>query len=182
MSDFIFELSDTEKEYLKKIAFLSIRSGFGKGTRFPEPPTDRMTEKLGAFVTLKKGEKLRGCIGNIIGDHPLWKTIIKMAAQAAFNDPRFPPLKNEELDHVSLEISIISPMQPLDDPGKIVPGRDGLLIRKKGASGLLLPQVATEWGWDRETFLGHTCRKAGLPENCWKEPDTEIYWFQAVVF
>ena len=182
MSDFVFELSAAEKEYLKEVALLSIRSGFGKGTAFPEPPTPKLEEKLGAFVTLKKGQRLRGCIGNIIGEGPLWKTIIKMAAQAAFNDPRFPPLKQEELDLVSLEISILSPLLILSDPDKIKPGRDGLLIRRNGATGLLLPQVATEWGWDRETFLGQTCRKAGLPQNCWKEPDTEIYWFQAVVF
>ncbi len=182
MSDFIFEVSDDEKAFLKQIALLSIRSGFEKEIEFPEPPTEKMREKLGAFVTLKMNGRLRGCIGHIIGDRPLWKTIIKMAAQAAFNDPRFPPLRKTELDKIHMEISILSPLQPVDDPGKIVPGRHGLLIRKKGASGLLLPQVATEWGWDRKTFLSHTCRKAGLPDKCWKDQDTEIFCFQAVVF
>ena len=181
MSDFIFEINDNEKKYLKQIALLSIRARFEE-IEYPKPPTEKMTEKLGAFVTLKKGDRLRGCIGHIAGDSPLWKTIIRMAPQAAFNDPRFAPLKKEELDQVHLEISILSPLQPLDDPSKIVPGRDGLLIRKGGSTGLLLPQVAAEWGWDRETFLAHTCRKAGLQADCWKEPATEIFWFQAIVF
>ncbi|MFP4085000.1 MAG: AmmeMemoRadiSam system protein A [Desulfonatronovibrio sp.] len=182
MSDFVFELNDKEKKYLKQIALLSIRSRFENGLEFPEPPTSKMTGKLGAFVTLKIDGRLRGCIGHIVGDLPLWKTIIKMAAQAAFNDPRFPPLREKELDKIELEISILSPLQLVDDPTRIVPGKHGLLIRKGGASGLLLPQVALEWNWDRETFLGHTCQKAGLTSNCWQDPDTEIYWFQAVVF
>lgn len=182
MSDFVFELNENEKKYLKNIARLSIRSRFEKGLDFPEPPTPKMTDKLGAFVTLKIDDRLRGCIGHIVGDLPLWKTIIQMADQAAFNDPRFPPLSEKELDRIELEISILSPLQLVDDPSLIVPGKHGLLIRKGGASGLLLPQVALEWNWDRKTFLAHTCQKAGLTSNCWQDPDTEIYWFQAVVF
>ncbi len=182
MSDFIFELSENEKKFLKRLAVLSIRSRFEKGIEFPEPPNYKMTEKLGAFVTLKKDGRLRGCIGNIVGDSPLWETIINLAAQSAFNDPRFPPLKKEELDLVDIEISVLSPLQSLDDPAKIVPGRHGLLISKGGSRGLLLPQVATEWGWDRETFLSHTCRKAGLADDCWKDPETKMHWFQAIVF
>jgi AmmeMemoRadiSam system protein A len=182
MSEFIFELSENEKKFLKRIALLSIRASFEKEIEFPDPPNQKMTEKLGAFVTLKKGGRLRGCIGHIIGDRPLWETIIQMAAQAAFNDPRFPPLKKEELDSVEIEVSVLSPLEPVDDPAEIMPGQDGLLISQKGLRGLLLPQVATEWGWDRETFLGQTCRKAGLAYDCWKEPDTEILRFQAIVF
>jgi uncharacterized protein len=182
MSEFIFELSENEKKFLKRIALLSIRSRFEKEIEFPDPPNQKMTERLGAFVTLKKGGRLRGCIGHIIGDRPLWETIIKMAAQAAFNDPRFPPLKKEELDSVEIEISVLSPLKPVDNPAEIMPGQDGLLISQKGLRGLLLPQVATECGWDRETFLGQTCRKAGLAYDCWKDPDTEILSFQAIVF
>jgi AmmeMemoRadiSam system protein A len=182
MSEFIFELSENEKKFLKRVALLSIRSRFEKEIEFPDPPNHKMTERLGAFVTLKKGGRLRGCIGHIIGDRPLWKTIIKMAAQAAFNDPRFPPLKREEIDSVEIEISVLSPLEPVDDPAEIVPGQDGLLISQKGLRGLLLPQVASEWGWDRETFLGQTCCKAGLAFDCWKEPDTQIFRFQAIVF
>ncbi len=182
MPDFIFELTEIEKKYLKHIAMLSIRARFEKGIEVPEPPTEKMREKLGAFVTLKIKGRLRGCIGHISGDQALWKTITRMAVQAAFHDPRFPPLSRDELDSVQMEISILSPLLPLDDPEKIEPGKHGLLIQRTGASGLLLPQVAAEWGWDRNTFLSHTCRKAGLEDSCWKDPQTELYWFQAAVF
>ena len=182
MSDFQFDITKEEKTYLKQLAFLSIKSKFDKTVILPEPPTEKMREKLGAFVTLKIEKRLRGCIGHIVGDLPLWKTIKQMASQAAFNDPRFPPLTEAELSVVAMEISILSPLESLDDPEKLVPGRHGLFVRKGSASGLLLPQVALEWGWDRKTFLAHTCRKAGLAEGCWKDTDTELYWFQAVVF
>ena len=182
MAEFHFDLTDEEKTYLKQLAFLSIKSKFDRTVVLPDPPTEKMREKLGAFVTLKVRKRLRGCIGHIVGDLPLWKTVKQMASQAAFNDPRFPPLTEEEFSTIAMEISILSPLEPLDDPEKVVPGRHGLLIRKGVASGLLLPQVAIEWGWDREAFLAHTCRKAGLNAGCWKDPDTELYWFQAVIF
>lgn len=182
MSGFVFELSQQEKEFLKDIAWLSIRSRFGHISEFPEPPTPVMSEKLGAFVTLKIKGRLRGCIGNIMGDRPLWKTIVRMAAEAAFNDPRFPPLTEQESGLADMEISILSPLSRVDNLELIEPGKHGLMLINGGASGLLLPQVATEWGWDRVNFLENTCRKAGLSKDCWKDPDTEIYWFQAVVF
>ncbi|WP_028574382.1 AmmeMemoRadiSam system protein A [Desulfonatronovibrio hydrogenovorans] len=182
MSEFELELTREEKDFLKETALQGIRSGFEPGLTFPDPPTEKLKEKLGAFVTLKKRGMLRGCIGNIVADTPLWKTIARMGVQAAFNDPRFPPLKKSELEEISLEISILSPLVPVDDLEKIEPGRHGLLIRKGPYSGLLLPQVAREYGWDRETFLSQTCGKAGLDRSCWKDPDTEIFWFVAVVF
>lgn len=182
MSDFVFKLTDSEKKFLKAVALLSIRSKFQDGVIFPDPPTGRMQEKLGAFVTLKIKGRLRGCIGNIMGDAPLWKTVIKMAAQSAFNDPRFPPLTEEESELIEFEISILSPLTLVDDPLSIVPGKHGLLIRKGRHSGLLLPQVAVEWKWNREQFLSNTCLKAGLSQECWKDKGTEIFWFQAEVF
>ncbi|WP_045216922.1 AmmeMemoRadiSam system protein A [Desulfonatronovibrio magnus] len=182
MSDFTFELSAQEKDYLKQLAWLSIKVAFEENINYPEPPTEKMKEKLGAFVTLKIKGKLRGCIGHIIGDKPLWKTIIRMASQAAFHDPRFPPLQKAELNSINLEISILSPLSKVDNPQDIVPGKHGLLIRQGAHSGLLLPQVAVEWKWDRNTFLANTCRKAGLLDNCWQDPNTEIFWFQAAVF
>ncbi len=183
MSSFVFEISTQEQEYLKELAFLSIKSRLeGSEPDYPLPPSDKLKENLGAFVTLKIQGKLRGCIGNIVGEGPLWKTIIRMAREAAFNDPRFPELTPGELEQVELEISILSPLEPVPDTTLIEPGRHGLVVRKGPYSGLLLPQVAQEWGWDRETFLAHTCRKAGLHENCHKDRDVEIFWFQAVVF
>ncbi|WP_457572429.1 AmmeMemoRadiSam system protein A [Desulfovulcanus sp.] len=183
MDNFVFDLTDEEKNYLKELAFLSIKSSLeGQEINFPQPPTEKLNEHFGAFVTLKINGLLRGCIGHIVGDEPLWQIIIKMAREAAFEDPRFPPLSKAELDRVEIEISILSPLQKVVDLNKIVPGKHGLLVHKGCNSGLLLPQVATEWGWDRQTFLAHTCQKAGLPANCWQDPDTEIYWFEALVF
>ncbi len=136
----------------------------------------------GAFVTLKKNGRLRGCIGNIVGRYPLAETVARMAVAAAFQDPRFPPLRREEWEHISIEISALTPLRRIHDPEEIQVGTHGILIRRAGRSGVLLPQVATEYGWDRKTFLEYTCRKAGLPTSAWKDPDTEIYIFSAEVF
>ncbi len=183
MSSFVFELTREEKDYLKELAFLSISSKLeGYEPDFPDPPSTKLQEHLGAFVTLKIQGQLRGCIGHIIGDQPLGKTIINMAREAAFRDPRFPPLKAREFESLELEISILSPLEPVPDIEQIEPGKHGLVIRKGPHSGLLLPQVAQEMGWDRQTFLAHTCQKAGLPSDCFQDKNTEIYWFQAVVF
>ena len=183
MSSFVFEISTQEQNYLKELAFLSIKSRLeGYKPDYPLPPSDKLKENLGAFVTLKIKGKLRGCIGNIVGEGPLWKTIIRMAREAAFNDPRFPELTPGEMQQLELEISILSPLEPVPDINMIEPGRHGLVVRKGPYSGLLLPQVPLEWGWDRETFLAQTCRKAGLSADCHKDQDVEIFWFQAVVF
>ncbi len=184
MGNFEFTLTEQEKDYLRNLAWESISSRLGmrEEQEFTPPVSDRMEEKLGAFVTLKKNGRLRGCIGNVVGDIPLWKTIIKMAESAAFEDPRFPPINKDEFTQLEIEISILSPFERVEDIQAIEPGRDGLLVRKSWHSGLLLPQVATEWGWDRETFLAQTCQKAGLRGDCWKDTQTEIFWFQAEVF
>lgn len=141
-----------------------------------------LLEKRGAFVTLTKEGKLRGCIGRIDASHPLTETVSQMAIEAAFNDPRFAPLRREELPIVLLELSILSPLKKLTDPQTIQVGRDGLLIQQGFASGLLLPQVAKEYHWTREEFLENTCYKAGLPAEAWKEEGTELYTFTAEIF
>jgi hypothetical protein len=105
-----------------------------------------------------------------------------MAGSAAFRDPRFPPLTEDEFRRVEYEISILSPIEPCPDPERIEVGRHGLIMSRGARSGLLLPQVPVEWHWDRETFLGQTCFKAGLPRDAWKDPDTAIFWFEAEVF
>jgi hypothetical protein len=186
MSDnFKFDLTDEEKTYLKDLVRLSIASGL-KGeraeTEIPEPPTAHLRETLGAFVTLTKSRELRGCIGNVQGRGQLYKTVWEMARAAAFDDPRFSPLSVEEFEGIKFEISILSAIEVCPDPKLIEVGRHGLIIRKGMYSGLLLPQVAVEWGWNREQFLEHTCNKAGLHPDAWKEPDTLIFWFEAVVF
>lgn len=185
MSDFRFELTDEEKQYLKELVVQSITYGLNpSGGPFgpPEPPTDKLKEHLGAFVTLKIRGRLRGCIGNVQGSGELFRTVWNMAQSAAFQDPRFPPLSEEEFAQVEYEISILSPIEVCPDPEKVEVGRHGLIMSRGGRSGLLLPQVPVEWNWDRETFLAQTCTKAGLPRTAWKEPDTTIFWFEAVVF
>jgi hypothetical protein len=181
---FGFSLNDEEKKYLKELVFASIRQNLypEENVVLPEPPTDKLRENLGAFVTLKVGGRLRGCIGHVVGDRPLNETVARMAKSAAFQDPRFPPLSRGEFDNVDVEISILSPVVECPDPVKIEVGRHGLIIRKGSHQGLLLPQVAAEWGWDRETFLGHTAMKAGLPAEAWKDPEAKIFWFEAEVF
>ena len=185
MSDgFRFSLTDQEKDYLKELARTAIRLRLfpERGEGLAPPPTDTLRRHYGAFVTLKKRGRLRGCIGHVVGDRPLWETISRMAQSAAFGDPRFPPVKAGEYDDLDLEISILSPLEECPDPDLVQVGRHGLVVRKGMQSGLLLPQVPVEWQWDRETFLDHTCLKAGLPETAWKEADTTILWFEAVVF
>ncbi|MDQ7031946.1 MAG: AmmeMemoRadiSam system protein A [Desulfonauticus sp.] len=183
MDNFNFHLSQEEKDYLKKIARLSmIEELSGKKINYPPPVSKKLTSSLGAFVTLKKNGDLRGCIGQVIAQDPLWKTIIAMAKEAAFKDPRFSPVQLEELEELEIEISILSPLEKVTNLEQVEPGKHGLLIRKGFYSGLLLPQVATEWGWDRKTFLEQTCFKAGLDKDCYLDKDVEIYFFQAEVF
>lgn len=185
MSDFRFDLTDQEKDYLRQLVVQSISHGLGspEAPSGPsDPPTDKLREHLGAFVTLKIGGRLRGCIGNVQGSGELFRTVWNMAQSAAFEDPRFPSLDEREFEAVEYEISILSPIEPCPDPERVEVGRHGLIMSRNGRSGLLLPQVPVEWGWDRETFLAQTCVKAGLPRNAWKDPGTAIFWFEAVVF
>ncbi|MBN2079556.1 MAG: AmmeMemoRadiSam system protein A [Spirochaetes bacterium] len=140
------------------------------------------TNECGAFVTLHERGKLRGCIGYIQGVKPIPEAVTDMAQAAAFRDPRFPPLAGEEFDRIDIEISILSPIEEVKEVSDIVVGRDGLIISHGHRSGLLLPQVATEQGWDLRTFLEHTCYKAGLPGDAWRIDGTRIEKFSAQVF
>jgi len=176
------KLSPEEKEQLKGLARESIESVlFGKN-RTDFQPTGLMREKCGAFVTIKNKEDLRGCIGYIKGFLPLHETIREMAVQAAFHDPRFDPLRAEEWKDIDIEISVLTPMKKIRDVHEIEVGVHGLYIEKGYYSGLLLPQVAGEYHWDRIAFLEHTCYKAGLPKDAWKSKDAEVYIFSAEVF
>ena len=141
-----------------------------------------LVEERGAFVTLMKQGNLRGCIGTFESDEPLYKTIGHMAQQAAFSDPRFPPLVSDEFDKLDIEISVLTPMVRIYNPDSVTVGRDGLYIRQGLRAGVLLPQVPVEYGWDRRKFLEQTCLKAGLPQDAWKSDRTELYTFQAEIF
>ena len=137
----------------------------------------------GAFVSLhtKDGE-LRGCIGSIYPMAPLCEAVVSSAVNAAFRDPRFPELNKAELANVELEISVMGPLEPVTDASEVEVGRDGLIVSRGRQAGLLLPQVATDFGWDRETFLRQTCVKAGLPPDSWRSPECRIERFSAEVF
>lgn len=151
-----------------------------------EVPTVKLSDALraecGAFVTLHKAGRLRGCIGQIAAARPLVETIAEVAVSSAFDDPRFPPVKEGEAPQLSIEISVLSPFRVVTDPEEVTVGKHGVLLRKGSRSGLLLPQVATEQGWDREELLDHTCVKAGLPMGSWRESGTRIEVFSAFVF
>lgn len=183
MNAFQLVLTDEEKRFCKDLIRYVIAHHLGQAEG-PEPAlaSETLNMELGAFVTLKRQGRLRGCIGNVVGNGPLVATIERMAGAAAFEDPRFPPLAAEELADLDIEVSVLGPITPCPDPELIEIGRHGLYIRKSLHSGLLLPQVATEWGWDRETFLDQTCVKAGLPKGSWRKPKVEIWWFEAVIF
>jgi len=176
-------LSEQDKRTLHQIAKTVIENK-ARGKVVPEFKIESaiLKENRGAFVTIQKKGQLRGCIGFIKGYEPLHKTVEKMAAEAAFRDPRFPPVKEKELPELDIEISVLTPLRKISDFNEIEVGKHGIYIIKGGWSGLLLPQVATEYGWNRQTFLEHTCQKAGLPPNAWKEKDTEIYIFSADIF
>src|SRR5664280_1115688 len=137
--------------------------------------SETLKEKRGAFVTLKKRGHLRGCIGYIKAVKPLWEAVQEMAVAAAFHDPRFPSLKSDEIRDLSYEISVLSPLKRIKDINEIEVGKHGLYIVRGYNSGLLLPQVALEYEWDRESFLKETCYKAGLPPQAWMDKETEIY-------
>jgi uncharacterized protein len=146
----------------------------------PEPPSAALFAPGGAFVTLREGRELRGCIGRFEAPGPLYRTISEMARSAAFEDPRFSPLRPEELPRVHVEISVLTPLRPIE-PSEVVVGRHGLYVVRGFYRGVLLPQVATEQGWDAETFLSETCRKAGLPREAWRK-GASVFGFEAFVF
>ena len=175
-------LNEDEKITALNIARKTIEA-CARGEKVPSvnAPSPVFKEKRGAFVTIHKSGMLRGCIGYIEALKPLGETIAEMAIAASTQDPRFPQVNEKELKEIDIEISVLTPLKKIKTPEEVEVGKHGILIRKGFYSGLLLPQVATEYGWDRKTFLEHTCTKAGLPKNAWQE-DVNIYVFSAQVF
>jgi MEMO1 family protein len=176
-------LNAEEKQRLRQIARKSIEARL----RGEKPPVlgelqGALKEPRGAFVTLKKHGELRGCIGHIVGERPLAETVAEMAEAAAFRDLRFRAVSMSEFPEIEIEISALSRLERIASAERIQVGTHGIVLRRGGQSGLLLPQVATEYGWDRTTFLEQTCRKAGLPKDAWQDRETEIYIFSAEVF
>lgn len=176
-------LSDDEKVSLLALARGAVEAAVGGGGP-PESTlvSDALDTECGAFVTLHKAGRLRGCIGYIRARKPLRQTVVEMAVGAALHDPRFPAVSAAEVPDLDIEISVLSPLEEVTDVSTIEVGVHGLVIQDAAHSGLLLPQVATEQGWDRDTFLEHTCLKAGLPPDSWKRDGVVILKFTAEVF
>ncbi len=177
------KLSNDEKELLLKAARKSISSNFGEVElpQFDPAVHPKLKEDLGAFVTLKINNDLRGCIGFLIGQKPLFETVVEAAKQSAFSDPRFPQLTKEELEKVKIEISVLSHFTSIDSYDEIEVGKHGLLL-DEGGRAVLLPQVATEHNYDRSQFLTSLCHKAGLYGEYWKERVLKLKVFTALVF
>jgi len=178
-------LNQEQRTQLLRIARQAIEAALdGRRAEVDASQLDQtLTRPSGAFVSLHtKDGALRGCIGSIQPVAPLCQAIVSNAVNAAFRDPRFYPLDKDELANVEVEISVMSPIEPVSDVREIEVGRDGLIVSRGSRIGLLLPQVATEYGWDRETFLRQTCVKAGLPPDSWQSDDCRIEKFSAEVF
>ncbi len=183
-------LSDSDGEKLVKTAravvteFLKTKNKMKLDKDFEES----FSSNAGVFVTLNHKSNLRGCIGYALPDKKLYNALQEAAISAATDDPRFPSVAFEELDQITFEVSILTPPQeievsdPQEYPSKVKVGRDGLIVKSGFNSGLLLPQVPKEYGWNEEEFLGHTCEKAGLSKEQWKEKDTKILKFEGIVF
>ncbi|OHD77600.1 MAG: hypothetical protein A3J97_09945 [Spirochaetes bacterium RIFOXYC1_FULL_54_7] len=176
-----FDVNAPDREILLALAREAIVSRLENRSPVWPSHSSALNERRGAFVTIHKRGMLRGCIGRMVADTPLEKAVRDMAMAAAFEDPRFPPLGKSELESINLEISVLSPMEPCR-PDDIIPGIHGAYLTKGYRSGVFLPQVATEQGWDRDTFLEHLCYKASLPSGAYKDPDANLLRFTAVVF
>jgi len=174
-------LTETDQQTLLRMAREALGGymNFAEIPKIPEP-AGALLEPCGAFVTLRKGRNLRGCIGVTAANRPLYITVRECAVWAALHDPRFPPVVKREVRGLNLEISVLSPLSDIA-PEDIEVGRHGLFISRGALRGLLLPQVAVELKWDREQFLEETCRKAGLPPDAWRQ-GARIQAFTAQVF
>ncbi len=176
------ELTREERSAALEIARGALEAHF-RGERGHWPAAGGLAQPRGAFVTLHRREddELRGSIGTMEAERPLAEAVARMAVAAATQDGRFDPVTADELPALRIEISALGPLQPIR-PEEVEVGRHGLLISQGRRRGVLLPQVPVEHGWDRETFLAHTCWKAGLPEDAWRRPGTELLAFTAEVF
>ncbi|MFB6109824.1 MAG: TIGR00296 family protein [Halodesulfurarchaeum sp.] len=180
------ELDTSQGVRAVRYARETVESAVESGSPPPLPESvDPVFEvERGAFVTLEKGDQLRGCIGRPLPEQTAIEAIRAAAVGAATDDPRFRPIESRELDSITVEMSVLTPPETLEtvDPSRITVGRDGLIVSRGGQRGLLLPQVPVDRGWDAETFLAETCRKAGLPGDCWQSSDGRVERFEAQVF
>jgi len=183
-------LSDNDGEILVKTARFAVTEYLmtGKRIALQEDFKSRFSYNSGVFVTLNKANDLRGCIGFTTPEKKLYQSLVDASIASATEDPRFPHVKYEELNDISFEVTVLTPPievkveNTLDYPSKIKVGRDGLIVKWEFGSGLLLPQVPIECGWNEEEFLNHTCEKAGAPQDCWKRKEAKILRFEGIIF
>lgn len=180
-------MNDAQKRTLLKIARDTVETVITAGGPIQKPESDdpELNAHCGCFVTLKNQGQLRGCIGQFTSESPLIELVVEMAKASATGDPRFvaDPITAAELDQLDVEISVLSPLERTNEPLSLRLGIDGIYIKRGGASGCFLPQVATETGWSKEEFLSYCCaHKAGLSPDAWKDMETEVYLFTADVF
>jgi uncharacterized protein (TIGR00296 family) len=183
-------LSEEEGQMLVKTARLVVTKYLkeGKKLELSKDFKSKFSYKSGVFVTLSKEENLRGCIGFPTPDRILHQSLVDAAIASSTEDPRFSPVRYEELNEITFEVTTLtSPVEikakdPDEYPKMIKVGRDGLIVKWEFGAGLLLPQVPVEYGWNEEEFLGHTCEKAGAPSNYWKRKSTMILKFEGIVF
>ena len=184
------QLSDSDGVFLVKTARMAVTEFLSNGKRIKleSEREKKFSFNSGVFVTLKNADGLRGCIGFPIPDKKLSHGIIDAAIAAATEDPRFSPVKTNELNDIVFEVTVLTPpveitvTDPMEYLEKIKVGRDGLIIRNSFSSGLLLPQVPVEYGWNVEEFLQHTCEKAGLEKDTWKTEKVKIEKFEGIIY
>lgn len=176
------KLADSTKKYLLREARRSVSEflgvGFGEEAQLPPENTGALR---GVFVTLRKNGRLRGCVGVMEAKDPLGEAVYRMARAAAFEDGRFPPVTAGELADIDMEITVLSPVEPVT-PENVVAGRDGLYMEYRGRRGVLLPQVPSEMGWGREEFLDNLCVKAGVPAGTWRNDNITLFRFDGIIF
>lgn len=175
-------LNEQQRTTLLRIAREAVEAAARRLPYTPKADDPALHELAGAFVTLKKHGDLRGCIGTIEAHESMLVSVANMARAAALEDYRFPQVTPDEVPHLTISISLLAPARRVTDVNDIEVGVHGLIIEQGTRRGLLLPQVAVEWGWDREEFLDHTCRKAGLPKGSWKGGECKLCSFTAEVF
>ena len=183
-------LSDQDGETIVKTARAAATEYLktGKKINLHEDFKSKFAYNSGVFVTLNKKENLRGCIGFPTPVKKLYQSLVDASIASATEDPRFPQVQYEELNDISFEVTILTPPEeirvtnPREYLAKIKVGRDGLIVKWEFGSGLLLPQVPVEYGWNEEEFLDHTCEKAGAPPDCWKRKGTTVLRFEGIVF
>lgn len=176
------ELTKADRELLRRHTLACARATvLGESLpAAPDVPGDALQCELGVFVTVTVAGDLRGCIGRIEGDGPLISSVGRRAADAVRNDPRFPPIRSDELEELEVEVSVLSRLRPVDDVSQVEPGRHGVLVSLGDNAGLLLPQVAERYGWDAETFVAQACRKARIPDE--RQGEARIEVFEAQYF